>query len=46
MAIEENAKTNARLAAEGFEVLTFEGSEISANGSGGPTCLTRPFLRG
>ena len=46
LAIEENEKTNARLAAEGFEVLRFEGSEISANGSGGPTCLTRPFLRG
>jgi N-dimethylarginine dimethylaminohydrolase len=46
LAIEENEKTNSRLAAEGFEVLTFEGSEISANGSGGPTCLTRPFLRG
>jgi N-dimethylarginine dimethylaminohydrolase len=46
LAIEENEKTNARLAAEGFEVLTFRGSEISANGSGGPTCLTRPFHRG
>lgn len=46
LAIEENERTNARLAAEGFEVLTFEGSEVSANGSGGPTCLTRPFLRG
>jgi len=46
LAIAENEKTNARLAAEGFDVLTFEGSEISANGSGGPTCLTRPFFRG
>lgn len=46
LAIDENRKTNARLAAEGFEVLTFAGSEVSANGSGGPTCLTRPFLRG
>lgn len=46
LAIEENRKTNARLVAEGFEVLTFPGSEVSANGSGGPTCLTRPFLRG
>jgi N-dimethylarginine dimethylaminohydrolase len=46
LAIAENEKTNSRLAAEGFHVLTFEGSEISANGSGGPTCLTRPFLRG
>jgi N-dimethylarginine dimethylaminohydrolase len=46
LAIEANEKTNARLTSEGFEVLTFPGSEISANGSGGPTCLTRPFLRG
>ncbi len=46
LALEGNEKTTARLAAAGFEVLTFEGSEISANGSGGPTCLTRPFLRG
>lgn len=46
LAIEENETTNGRLASEGFEVLTFPGSEVSANGSGGPTCLTRPFLRG
>jgi N-dimethylarginine dimethylaminohydrolase len=46
LAIEENRKTNERLEREGFQVLTFPGSEISANGSGGPTCLTRPFLRG
>ncbi len=46
LALAANEKTNARLAAEGFDVITFEGSEISANGSGGPTCLTRPFLRG
>jgi N-dimethylarginine dimethylaminohydrolase len=45
LALQENRKTNARLEREGFQVLTFEGSEISANGSGGPTCLTRPFLR-
>jgi N-dimethylarginine dimethylaminohydrolase len=46
LAIEDNDKTNAMLSTEGFEVLTFPGSEVSANGSGGPTCLTRPFLRG
>jgi N-dimethylarginine dimethylaminohydrolase len=46
LAIEENRKTNARLKEAGFEVLTFPGSEVCANGSGGPTCLTRPFLRG
>jgi N-dimethylarginine dimethylaminohydrolase len=45
LAIAENEKTNARLEREGFEVSTYSGSEISLNGSGGPTCLTRPLLR-
>jgi N-dimethylarginine dimethylaminohydrolase len=45
LALEANEKTNARLSREGFDVRTFPGSEVSANGSGGPTCLTRPFLR-
>ena len=45
LAIAENEKTNARLENEGFEVSTYPGSEISLNGSGGPTCLTRPVLR-
>ncbi len=46
LAIEENVATNQRLREEGFEVFTYPGSEISQNGSGGPTCLTRPILRG
>jgi N-dimethylarginine dimethylaminohydrolase len=46
LAIEENRKTNARLRDAGFDVRTFPGSEICINGSGGPTCLTRPLLRG
>ena len=41
-----NPITKARLEAEGAEVWTYEGSDISIKGSGGPTCLTRPFLRG
>ncbi|HYM79530.1 MAG TPA: arginine deiminase family protein [Candidatus Dormibacteraeota bacterium] len=45
IAIDENHKTNARLRAAGFDVRTFPGSEICINGSGGPTCLTRPILR-
>lgn len=45
VALEENAKTTARLRACGFQVLTFPGSELCINGSGGPTCLTRPLLR-
>ena len=46
VAIEENRKTNRRLRDAGFEVHTFPGSEICVNGAGGPTCLTRPLLRG
>jgi N-dimethylarginine dimethylaminohydrolase len=46
LAIEENHKTNARLRQAGFDVRTFPGTELCINGSGGPTCLTRPLLRG
>jgi N-dimethylarginine dimethylaminohydrolase len=45
VAIEANAKTNQRLREAGFDVYPFPGSEICINGSGGPTCLTRPLLR-
>ena len=45
LALEENEKTNNRLRAAGFDVRTFPGSELCINGSGGPTCLTRPLLR-
>jgi hypothetical protein len=27
-------------------VHTFPGTEVCINGSGGPTCITRPILRG
>ena len=45
LALEENAKTNQRLRDIGFAVETFSGSELCQNGSGGPTCLTRPLWR-
>jgi N-dimethylarginine dimethylaminohydrolase len=45
LAIEENYKTNARLRQAGFDVRTFPAAELCINGSGGPTCLTRPLLR-
>jgi N-dimethylarginine dimethylaminohydrolase len=45
LALEENHKTNDRLRSAGFDVRTFPGSELCINGSGGPTCLTRPLLR-
>ncbi|MGB6632293.1 MAG: arginine deiminase family protein [Terriglobales bacterium] len=46
IALEENAKTNQYMRDAGFDVRTFPGSEICINGAGGPTCLTRPLLRG
>ncbi len=41
-----NPKTRARLESAGCEVLTYDATEISLKGQGGPTCLTRPLLRG
>ena len=46
LAIAENPKTNARLRQAGFDLRTFPATELCINGSGGPTCLTRPILRG
>ncbi len=45
IAIDVNQGTNQRLRDARFDVRTFPGSEICINGSGGPTCLTRPLLR-
>ncbi len=42
---EGNPVTAAALAAAGCEVHTYAATEIGVNGSGGPTCLTRPILR-
>ena len=46
LAIEGNPVTRARLEAAGCEVVTYKGEEISLKGGGGPTCLTRPLVRG
>jgi dimethylargininase len=40
-----NPLTRAALEARGCEVHPLEANEIGLNGSGGPTCLTRPILR-
>ena len=40
-----NPLTQRRLEAAGLEVITYTGTEISAKGCGGPTCLTRPLER-
>jgi N-dimethylarginine dimethylaminohydrolase len=46
LALAGNHVTRRRLEAAGVEVLTYEGDELSRKGDGGPTCLTRPLLRG
>jgi len=45
IALNKMPETNDRLRQAGFEVSTFSGEELCMNGSGGPTCLTRPLLR-
>ena len=40
-----NPRTRAGLEAAGCEVHAYPAGEIGINGSGGPTCLTRPILR-
>jgi dimethylargininase len=44
--LEGNPITRERLQAAGCEVQTYRGNEISLKAEGGPTCLTRPLLRG
>jgi dimethylargininase len=46
VALEGNPETRRRMEAAGVDVSVFEGSEIAHKGEGGPTCLTRPLLRG
>ena len=43
---EGNPRTQAALVDAGCEVHTYPATEIGLNGSGGPTCMTRPILRG
>lgn len=43
--VDGNPVTRARLDAAGADVATYDGSEISLKGGGGPTCLTRPLVR-
>jgi N-dimethylarginine dimethylaminohydrolase len=45
IAAEGNPRTAAAMAAHGVEVHTYPAFEIGMNGSGGPTCMTRPILR-
>ncbi len=43
--VEGNPRTAAALRARGCEVHTYDGSEVSVKGDGGPTCLTAPLWR-
>ena len=45
LALDGNPETRRRLEANGVEVRVYRGEEISRNGDGGPTCLTRPLAR-
>jgi dimethylargininase len=46
LALEGNPETRRRMEAAGVDVRTYRGDEISRKGDGGPTCLTRPLVRG
>ena len=43
--INGNSITKQLLEKKDIEVYTYDGAEISIKGAGGPTCLTRPFVR-
>jgi dimethylargininase len=46
LALEGNDETRRRMEQADVDVRVYRGNEISRKGDGGPTCLTRPLLRG
>jgi dimethylargininase len=46
LALDGNPETRRRMEAAGVDVRVYSGDELSHKGEGGPTCLTRPILRG
>ncbi len=44
--VKGNPITKSRLEKAGCKVIEYKGAEISVKGGGGPTCLTRPVMRG
>jgi N-dimethylarginine dimethylaminohydrolase len=46
LALDGNPQTRRRLERAGVDVRIYRGHELSLKGDGGPTCLTRPLLRG
>jgi N-dimethylarginine dimethylaminohydrolase len=46
LCVEGNPETVVRMQAAGTEVMLLKAQDISRKGEGGPTCLTRPLMRG
>jgi N-dimethylarginine dimethylaminohydrolase len=46
LALDGNPRTRRRMERAGVDVHVFPGRELCRKGDGGPTCLTRPLLRG
>jgi len=46
VALDGNPETRRRMERAGVDVAVYRGDEVSCKGDGGPTCLTRPILRG
>jgi len=46
LALAGNPDTKRRMEAAGVALRVYAGDELSRKGDGGPTCLTRPLLRG
>ena len=46
LALDGNMVARSRMEASGVDVRVYGGDELSRKGDGGPTCLTRPILRG
>jgi arginine deiminase len=46
LALAGNTETRRRMERAGVDVRVYTGDHISRPGDGGPTCLTRPLLRG
>jgi N-dimethylarginine dimethylaminohydrolase len=46
LALDGNPETRRKMERAGVDVVVYRGDEISVKGDGGPTCLTRPLLRG
>jgi N-dimethylarginine dimethylaminohydrolase len=44
--VQGNPETKRRMEAAGVKVEVYEGTDISRKGEGGPTCMTRPLVRG